>query len=133
MKIFVAAEAEEGKISDTNYHWAKNGELLMFGQFQTEEGRSDEISMCGVETRKFTTHIIVKDMDIDREFFKGLIVESVERSMKCKIMEDGKYKVDIAFGFVFDIEQIIDELIKKANQFEDGQEVKYYGRTITAI
>lgn len=36
----------------------------MFGQFQTEENRKgNEVSMCGIQSRKFTTHILVKDLD----------------------------------------------------------------------
>ena len=133
MKVFVADKRKKEYINESDYHFSDDGDILMFGQFQSDKGRPDEISMCGLETRRFTTNIVVKDMKIDRDFYRGLIVESVERSMETKVMEDGKYKVDVAWGFVFDIEEMVDELIKKASQFKRGQKVKCYGRTITAL
>lgn len=132
MKVFIAEQHTKGYISPTDYHWCNDSEILMFGQFQIYNRNAIDVSMCGIETRKFTTHIIVKDMNIDKDFYKELITESVENSMKTVIGDDGKYKVEIdkfgmesdKFGMEFDINNIMDELIEKANMFDNGQKVK---------
>ena len=91
--------------------------------------------MCGITSRKFTTHIIIKDLNIDEDFYRELLTKSVEESMKCKIDRKGDYHIDLAWGFHFhfNINDIMNELIEKADQFNDGQKVKCFGRTLTKL
>ena len=135
MKVFVAEPKEKGYISPTDYHWCDDNEILMFGQFQIYNRNKIDVSMCGIETRKFTTHIIVKDMNINKDFYKELITESVETSMKTVIGDDGKYKVELNddFGMEFDINDIMNELIEKASIFDDGQKVKCACRKLSKL
>ena len=133
MKLFIAEDREQGYISDFDYHWCDSEELLMFGQFQTEENRKgNEVSMVGIQSRKFTTHILVKDLDIPRDFFTELVVESVERAMDCVVDELGNYIVDFGegWGFDFNVNDMVDELIEKASNFEHGDKLICKGRKI---
>ena len=131
MKVFVADIREKGKKTPIDYHWCDNGDLLMFGQFQTGNGNASEVSMCGIKSRAFTTHILVKDLNITRDFYRELITESIEMAMGCKIDRNGDYHVNIAWGFHFNINDIMNELLEKASQFDDGDKVKCFGRTLS--
>jgi len=136
MKLFVAEKREQGYISETDYHWCKDDDILMFGQFQTEENRKgNEVSMCGIQSRKFTTHILVKDLGIPKEFLLELITESVEKAMNCVVNEDGSYVVDLGEGWdmKFNINDILTELTDKAEKFEDGEKVICIGRVLKSV
>jgi len=134
MKVFVADNRERGYVAADDYHWCDDNDLLMFGQFQTEENRKgNEISMCGINGRKFTTHILVKNIDIDKDFYLELITESVEKAMECTIDRDGDYSIDIAWGFHFNINDVMNELLEKADKFEDGDKVKCIGRKLYKV
>ena len=136
MKLFVAEKREQGYVSETDYHWCNDDDILMFGQFQTEENRKgNEVSMCGIQSRKFTTHILVKDLNIPKEFLLELITESVEKSMNCVVNDDGSYTVDLGEGWVmkFNINDILTELTNKAENFEDGEKVICRGRILTSV
>jgi len=131
MKVFVAEKKGMGYNSPTDYHWCDDNDLLMFGQFQLGNGNPSEVGMCGINSRKFTTHILVKDLNIDKEFYKELITESVESSMDCRIGRNGDYSIDVGFSMHFNINDIMNELLEKASHFEDGQKVKCFGRTLS--
>lgn len=136
MKLFVAEKRKQGYVSETDYHWCNNDDILIFGQFQTEENlKGNEVSMCGIQSRKFTTHILVKDLDIPKDFLLELITESVEKSMNCVVNDDGSYAVDLGEGWdmKFNINSILTELTDKADKFEDGEKVICRGRTITSV
>jgi hypothetical protein len=133
MKVFVADEREIGYVSPTDYHWCDNNDLLMFGQFQLGNGNPSEVHMFGIYSCKGTTHILVKDLNIKKDFYKELITESVENAMCCEIDRNGNYDVEIGFSMHFNINDIVNELLEKASAFEDGQKVKCFGRTLTAI
>ena len=136
MKLFVAEKSKQGYVTDTDYHWCINGEILMFGQFQTEDNRKgNEVSMCGITSRRFTTRILVKDLDISKEFILELISDSIEKSMCCKINRDGRYLIDLGEGWdmKFNINDILTELLIKADKFEDGDKVVCRGRKLTRI
>ena len=133
MKVFVADNVEKGEVTSTDYHWCDNEDLLMFGVFQLGNGNPSEVSMCGVKSRKFTTHIIVKDLDIDEDFYRELLTNSIEKGMDCEVDENGEFEVDIAFGFKFSVHDIISELLNKANEFDDEQKVSCFGRTLTKV
>ena len=133
MKVFVAQDLEKGYVSTDNYHWCDSNDLLMFGQFQLGNGNPREVSMCGIKSRCVTTYIIVKDLNIDREFYKEMIIESVEGGLECTVDKDGDYDVNIAWGFHFNINDIVDELLEKASAFEDGQKLKCRGRDLFKV
>lgn len=130
MKVFVAEEQANGYINAQEYHWCDNYDLLMFGQFQLGNGNPSEVSMCGINSRKFTTFIMVKELNIDREFYKELITASVEKAMQTTIDRNGDYEIDVAWGFHFNINDIVDELLEKANKFNADDRVICRGRTI---
>lgn len=127
MKIFVADTANQGKVSNTDFHWCENGEILMFSIFQLD----DDISMCGIKTRKYTTNIVVKDIKIDKEFFRELIIESIERSMKCNVGSDGNFTIKYGIDMTFNIDDIVNEIINKAHSYQDGEKVSCFGRKIS--
>ncbi len=133
MKVFVAEKREKGGISPTDYHWCDDNDLLMFGQFQIGKGNPSEVSMCGIQSRKFTTHILVKDLKINEEFYKELITDSVEKSMGCSIDRDGNYEIEMGFSQHFNINDIMKELLKKASCFSDNEKVKCFGRELSAM
>lgn len=133
MKVFVADKKEKGYYSPTDYHWCDDNDLLMFGQFQLGSGNPSEVSMCGINSRKFTTYILVKDLDIPVDFYKELLTKSIENSMNCKIDENGNYEVKVGFSMQFNINDIINELLEKANKFNDGDKVKCFGRELSLI
>jgi hypothetical protein len=132
MKVFVSQTREKGNNSPTDYHWCDNNELLMFGQFQLGNGNPSEVAMCGIKTRKFTTHILVKDMNIDVEFYRELLTESVEKAMNCVIDRNGNYEIEVGFSHHFNINDIMNELLEKASRFDDGQKLMCFGRTLNA-
>ena len=133
MKVFIAEKKEKGNNSPTDYHWCKDNELLMFGQFQLGNGNPSEVAMCGIESRKFTTHILVKDLEINKDFYKELIADSIEESMNCSIDRSGNYEIEMGFSHHFNINDIMKELLEKASHFFDGEKVKCYGRELSAI
>jgi diaminopimelate epimerase len=132
MKVLVADNNEQGVFGD-EYHWCNNGDLLMFGEFQTEDNRKgNEISMCGIKERTFTTFITVKDLDISKDFYKELLSESVEKAMLVKINKDGWYYVDFGddWGFNKNINDHVDELLELAEQFNIGDKLYCRGRKL---
>ena len=131
MKVFVADSRPKGYVNEKDYHWCDDNELLMFGQFQLGNGNPSEVSMCGIQSRKFTTHIVVKDMDIDKDFYRELLTESVEKAMCCEIDRNGNYEIEMGFSHHFNINDIMNELLEKASHFEDGKKVKCFGRTLS--
>ena len=134
MKLFVAEKREKGYVSELDYHWCEDDEILMFGEFQTEDNRiGKDVSMCGIQSRRFTTHILVKDLDIPKDYILELITESVEKSMNCEVNEDGSYVVELseAFRCKFNINDTLTELTDKAEKFEVGEKVICRGRVIT--
>ena len=133
MKVFVAETRKKGNNSPTDYHWCDDKDLLVFGQFQLGNGNPSEVAMHGIQSRLFTTHILVKDLKIDKDFYRELITESVEKAMGCNIDRNGDYEIEMGFSHHFNINDIMNELLGKANQFKDGQKVKCFGRTLSAV
>jgi len=136
MKLFISEKSEQGYVSEVDCHWCNDYEILRFGLFQTEDNRKGtEVSMCGVQSSKFTTHILVKDLDISKEFLSELIIDSFEKSMKCVVNNDGSFKVNLGEGWEmdFNINDILSELISKAEVFDDGDKVICRGRILNLI
>lgn len=136
MKLFVAETLEKGYYDVDNYHWCDDDDLLMFGMFQTDDNRKEnEYSMCGINSRKFTTHILVKDVKIDHEFFVELVSDSVAKAMNTTIDENGNFGVNFGddWNMIFNINDIVDELISKVNLFECGDKLKCVGKVLTKI
>lgn len=132
MKLFVADKINKGYTSKIDYNWCDNDEILMFGQFQVGNGNPTEVSMCGIKSRKFTTHIIVKDLDVPKDFVLELITESIEQSMNCAVNNDGSYTVELGDGFdmKFNINDTLNELLEKASKFKDSEKVICRGRDV---
>lgn len=135
MKLFVAEKRNKGYISETNYHWCDNDDILIFGEFQTDDiNNPKDVSMCGIASRAYTTHILVKDINIPYYYLFELIKDSTEKSMECYVNTEGDYIVDLGeFKAKFNIHDRIKELTEKANKFNDGDKVICRGRTITKI
>lgn len=133
MKVFVADNIKKGYVSETNYMWCDAGEILTFSHFTLDNDNSIDVSMCGIKTHKFTTHIIVKDLNISHSFYKELLIDSIEESFECKVNENGDYIIDLGFQFKFNINNLIEELIEKANRFENGDKLICKGRNLTKI
>jgi hypothetical protein len=131
MKVFVSENITKSYNAPDDYHWCDGDELLMFGQFTSETGTPSEVSMCGIKSRKFTTHIVVKDIKITKEFYLELLIESVERSMRCVVGENGDYGVTVGFDFQFNIYDIMNELLDKADKFDTGDKIRCYGRILS--
>ena len=131
MKVFVADNGIKGYINSNTYNWCLDNEIVIFGQFQLNNNPSS-ISMVGIESRLFTTEIIVKDININIDFYKEIISESIEKAMDCKIDDDGKFSITIFKSFDFNINDIVDELIEKASKFNDGQIVKCIGKDLNS-
>jgi hypothetical protein len=108
MKVFVADNGIKGYINSNTYNWCLDNEIVIFGQFQLNNNPSS-ISMVGIESRLFTTEIIVKDININIDFYKEIISESIEKAMNCKIDDDGKFSITIFKSFDFNINDIVDE------------------------
>lgn len=133
MKLFIADSRKKGRISDTDYHWCDDDDILMFCEFQTETNRKrDEISMVGIQSRMGTTHIIVKELDIPKEYLLELLIESVEKALECEVNPDGSYIIDTGGGMKidFNINDRLNELTDKASLFKDGEKVYCVGRVI---
>lgn len=131
MKVFVAPYPGINYISDLKYNWCNENEILTFGLFQTEAGTPSEISMCGINSRKFTTDIEIKNLDIDKQFYTELIKNSIENSMDCVIDDyTGNFEIEVGFPMSFNLFKMIEELIEKANEFQIGDIVKCYGRNL---
>ena len=133
MKVFVAETREKGNNGLTDFHWCDDNDLLMFGQFQLGNGNPSEVAMCGIQSRKFTTHILVKDLKIDKEFYRELITKSVEKAMGCNINRNGDYEIEMGFSHHFNVNDIMNELLTKANHFKDDEKVICFGRTLSAV
>jgi hypothetical protein len=131
MKVFVSENITKSYNAPDDYHWCDGDELLMFGQFTSETGTPSEVSMCGIKSQKFTTHIVVKDIKITKEFYLELLIESVERSMRCVVGENGDYGVTVGFDFQFNIYDIMNELLDKADKFDTGDKIRCYGRILS--
>jgi len=131
MKVFIADRRKRERISKIDYHWCDDNDLLMFGQFQGDKENPSEVGMCGIKSRRFTTHIYIKEIEIDKTFYKEMIIDSIEHSMNCSIDEDGDYGVEVGFQHQFNVNNIIEELLEKANKFSDGQKVTCLGRILT--
>ena len=135
MKVFIAESREKGYIESNdgkimNYHWCENGELLMFSHFQLNNGNPSAIGMCGTNSHKFTTYIVVKDLKISKEFYKELLIDSIEKSMNCVIDENGNFGITVGFELNFNINTLMNELLDKASKFEDNQQVRCIGREL---
>ncbi len=128
MKLFAAEDREKSFVSDTNYNWCDKGEILLFGHFT----KGNAVSMYGIQSKAFTTNILVKELDIHNSFLIELVKISVEDAMECIVTTDGSYVVSFGDGWDFDfnINSIVDELIKKAEIFKEGEKVICIGRTL---
>ena len=130
MKVFVAESREKGRYSSADYHWCNDGELLMFGAFTQENPKPSDIRMFGIETRKGTTYITVKDINIGKDTYRQKIKDSIEKAFQCTVDKNGDYIIDIGWEFTFNIDEHMNELFKDAKRFEEGDQLNCYGKTL---
>ena len=126
MKVFIAGKSPQEYVSDLEFNWCNVGEILMFGIFQ----KPTDNAMCGITTRKYTTYIIVKNMNISYDFFVELIADSLQNAFGCEFDDKGNFYVKIWKKFKFNLYEICNKLLDLAAPFEDGQIVKCIGTTI---
>src|SRR6185312_8343581 len=85
MKLLVSTTLTQGFRSD-DFSFTNDGELLLFNHMETHCGLDPNHpcgcarTMCGIESLKATTTMIVRDVEISEEQFVTLIRESVSRS-----------------------------------------------------
>ena len=53
--------------------------------------------------------------------------------MGCVIDRNGDYEIEMGFSHHFNINDIMNELLEKANEFYDGQKVRCDGKTLIKI
>lgn len=130
MKIFTSITKpftnDEGGyyISNIEYCWTNDGEILMPSLFGGDNG----ISMIGITTRKATTEIVIKDFKIPEFFYIEMLSESITRSFGCKVKENGEFYIDVWGSgdkktetddmFRFNIVNIAKKLLKDASKFK---------------
>lgn len=129
MKVFLQNNnGVIGFVSETCYNWCIAGELLYMSPFQLQSNPS-AVSLTGITSKKYTTEIIVKDLDITRQFFKELVSDCIQQCFNCDIIDD-EFEVTIGFALRFNINKICDDILDLANQFNDGDIVECRGRNI---
>ena len=116
MKILLAKRIK--KPLPTDYFFAKDGEMVMFGLFQTN--KKSDISMCGIQTRKFSTTMEVKEVKMDKAMHFDLLKESIERSFNVRVKDE----------FKFNLYELQEELIKKGSKFSEGDIIRCKGRKL---
>ena len=127
MKILLAKRIK--KPLPTDYFFAKDGEMVMFGLFQTT--KKSDISLRGVQTGKFSTTMEVKNVNMDKDMHYNILKESIERTFKVKVKTDGIFRVEVVrTEFKFDLREIQNELIKKSNKFAEGDIIRCKGRKL---
>jgi hypothetical protein len=127
MKLFRAEARRDGYWGETNFRWCNENEILVFGQFQNER----DVCMVGLETRKGATHIILSELDISLGFYKDLFIRSVEKGFNCTVDEQGFYSLNNGGGQYYNVNELVDELVRKAADFNVGDRLKCLGRNIT--
>lgn len=132
MKVFVAGNVGiKGRVTNQEYHWCEDGEILVFSQIK---GADDDISMCGIDSRTFTTHIVVKELNISIEYYRELITDSTDKAVSdllkfCKELNVKPFNSELGLN----LDEMIDELIDKASKFIDGDKVKCLGRNLSIV
>jgi hypothetical protein len=129
MKVFVATD--KGDWLDSDVLECENDEIVIFPLFQSLYNiNKDEIYMQGITTKKVTTTVTIKNLKIPFDYYKELIKESIESEHKIYIDDDGYFKVN---DVRFDLNEIIDELIDKCNEFKIGDIIKIDGKQLYAF
>ena len=115
MKLFVADTAPFGQRSDDDFHWVKSGEILIYPLQQ----KHNDNSLVGITSLQFTTHVVVKEINISKDFFEELVCESFCEKLEKKQLEVPELE---------EILSICKDLIEKAECFNDGDKVVVYGK-----
>ena len=86
--------------------------------------------MCGIQTRKFSTTMEVKEVKMDKAMHFDLLKESIERSFNVRVKEDGVFRITVGFEFKFNLYELQEELIKKGSKFSEGDIIRCKGRKL---
>lgn len=122
MKVFVADIHDNGYTSTNNHHWANNNDILFFSIYNCPEYRYN--LMCGINSLKSTTHIIIKDIKMEEYFYKELIQNAIEYALNKKFDKKGNISYFLlGKKYNLNIDEFILEHITCANQFNDGDKI----------
>ncbi len=131
MKIFVAQHHPHGHNSDRNYHKANNGEILVFPHLtHRRKYTKKDYGMVGITSKKSTSKITVKDVNISVEYYKELISEYIESQFTTKIEPSGKYTIDTHTPIKYDVNELLSELLFKAEQFNECDNLAVFRRGV---
>lgn len=115
MKLFVADTAPFGQRSDDDFHWVKSGEILIYPIQQ----KHNDNSLLGITSLQFTTHIVVKEINISKDFFEELVYNCFCERLEIK---------ELRFPELEEILSICKDIMEKAACFNDGDKVVVYGK-----
>jgi hypothetical protein len=123
MKIFVAEKCNQGKISENNFHWTDDNDIVFFCIYNNHLFNSD--AMCGINSLKFTTHVKVSDININREFYKELIQQALEIVIGHKFDSENNIRFNaMDYEYIINIDDFIDNLLQCASKFKNGDKIK---------
>lgn len=126
MKILVATS--QGKWITSDVFECNEGEIVIFPLFQSLWNlNKDEIYMHGIESHKRTTTVTIKDIKIPLSFYKELITESIESQYKVYIEKDGSFTIS---EMILNVNDIVNELLEKCEEFKIGDLIKIDGRQL---
>ena len=145
MKVLVA-DADSGHavggLSDVQ--WCKPNEILIFGLFQQDSQYGGNVrTMRGVLTNQPTSQIVVRELNIDREFYAELIATGLEANVGTTVDPSGDFSIEIPvtgdeqyeyrYVFTFSLPLLVSELLCLAEGFEDGERVVCCGRQLQSV
>ncbi len=128
MKLFFAKNTAKGFRSDSDFHFCHNEEMLMFPLLQMASSE-DSFCMVGIQSHNTTTHIKVKDIDVDRLTVKEWLADAIEATLNTVVKKNWDFDVDMGHGIImpFNMNDVFYELIVKANMFKSGQSIVVKG------
>lgn len=135
MKIIVAGDKIDGYIDKFNYNHCNYEDILIFHVSQTQENkRWNEISMQSIENGKFTTDIIVKDLDISTDEIIGQYKKFVMDSYNVIVDSNYDYIIDVYFSKIrFNVLEDVNQLLSLASDFNDGDRIRCIGKYLFKI
>jgi len=131
MKVFVCDSDKKFFDQQTGeYNWTEPGEILFLGLFRYDHHKG----LTGIQTTKSTTHIVVKDLNVDTGFMLELIRQSYIAG-KHNVTDDDKVSLDMGFGedIILDYKNNLEMTLKEAEKFEVNDKIKVQGFNFTKI
>lgn len=135
MKIIVAGDKIDGYIDKFNYNHCSYGDILIFFVRQTQENKHwNELSMQSIENGKFTTDIIVRDLDISTNEFINKYKKFVVDTYNAEIESNYDYIIDVHYSKIrFNILEDVQQLLSMASDFNDGDRLRCIGKYLFKI